>query len=308
MKTTIFLFLTYSTIFVYGQNLVQNHSFELYANCPDTYTVFEALNWEQLSNHNGNADYYNSCAPLPLYSVPDNTRGTQDAFDGNAYGGFLAFNQFAGGREYIQTQLSEPLTANKIYEISMFVSLAEDSNFAVNRLGARLTNTPLTGNGNFDYISGFSEIYSQQIIDDKLNWIQIKADYLAKGGEEFLTIGNFYSNEDTMTLVVDNIPFISNAYYYIDSVSVTDKTLSNKDVSFDDTFEIFPNPFLSHLNLKFHDINNIKKIEIYSTFRKLITLNKILTQLNLSQLSSGIYFIKVTSRDSKVAIKKIIKI
>ena len=306
MKITVFLILEYSTIFVYGQNLVQNHSFELYRNCPDGFTVFEALHWEQMSNHPGNADYFNSCSLSALHTVPDNTRGAQEVFEGNAYGGILAFSP-TGAREYIQTQLSEPLIENQTYEISMFISLAEDSNLAVDRLGARLTNTSLTGNGNSYDVSGFSEIYSQQIIIDKINWVQIKGDYIAEGGEEFFTIGNFYSNEDTMTSIVDNHPFSDFAYYYIDSISVINKTLSTKEVSFANGFEIYPNPFLSHLNLKFDNINNIKKIEIYSTIGKIITLIKISTRLDLSQLNSGIYFIKVTNKNSEVVVKKIIK-
>jgi len=58
-------------------------------------------------------------------------------------------------------------------------------------------------------------------ITDTLNWILISGSYTALGGEKYITIGNFNSDSNTSTAVVN--PTGSGgteAYYYIDDVYV----------------------------------------------------------------------------------------
>ena len=57
---------------------------------------------------------------------------------------------------------------------------------------------------------------------DSTNWVQISGIFVAAGGEDHVTIGNFFDSAGTQrTLVGTPTGGIDAAYYYIDDVSVT---------------------------------------------------------------------------------------
>ena len=60
-------------------------------------------------------------------------------------------------------------------------------------------------------------------ISDTVNWTEIKGIYTANGGENYITIGNFFSYSNTDTLYVGGRnPFDKDIYYYIDDVSLVE--------------------------------------------------------------------------------------
>ena len=65
----------------------------------------------------------------------------------------------------------------------------------------------------------FKRMQSQEYLDDTDSWVEISTHIMAKGDEQFLTIGNFSNNEDTFTQVVKKTSRKS-SYYFIDMVSV----------------------------------------------------------------------------------------
>jgi Arylsulfotransferase (ASST)/Secretion system C-terminal sorting domain len=69
-------------------------------------------------------------------------------------------------------------------------------------------------------------------------------------------------------------------------------------------FNIYPNPVSNTLNVQSKE--NILKIEIYNPLGKLVKANLNSNSLNISNLSSGIYFVKVYSHKA-VKVRKIIK-
>ena len=91
-------------------NLVYNPSFEEYRECPrkidalGTLTIVDA--WYQPTA--GSADYYNVCGSRDC-GVPKNKLGVQDAHSGNGFCGIYCSK--TDYREYLQTQLVEPLRA-----------------------------------------------------------------------------------------------------------------------------------------------------------------------------------------------------
>lgn len=65
------------------------------------------------------------------------------------------------------------------------------------------------------------------MLSDTSNWIPICGYLKAEGGESFITIGNFYSNEETPFVSISpNSTFDVEAYYFIDDVSVEKSPLN----------------------------------------------------------------------------------
>lgn len=220
-------------------NLVYNPSFEEYRRCPQKIDALgvmrEADAWWQPTG--GSSDYFNVCGGREC-SVPRNKMGFQNAHSGEDYCGIYCSQELY--REYLQTELITPLVANKRYRVSLWVSLAEKSPHAVATLGVLLTrervedsargilmereNSSLENNGNQSIATYFAPQVtnpSDEVLNNSKEWTEIRGEFVAKGGERFLTIGNFlpFNKSNVVPTEGSNTP-LPGAYYYIDDVSV----------------------------------------------------------------------------------------
>jgi gliding motility-associated-like protein len=227
------------------QNLVPNPSFEEYSDCPNgpgavgLDELEKAIGWYKPNS--ATTDYYNSCASFSSgVSVPSNWFGYQPAYDGNGYAGVVIYDDvFPQASEYIQCKLIQSLKPCHEYQIQFWACLADFSPRASSALGLRLDATPISNSGAYEFW-GFempSHISYNQTIKDTSNWVLISGTFLAKGNEEYLTIGRFldttlYSNFNPPYEVMDcdscltiGVP----AQYYIDLVSVIEVGLANSE-------------------------------------------------------------------------------
>ncbi len=93
--------------------------------------------------------------------------------------------------------------------------------------------------------------------------------------------------------------------FYFDDVNQT-ATLSDGEVFRPDLVSIYPNPVTNILHVETATID-LTKIEVYSLLgQKLIELTSELKTVNVSDLSDGIYFVKLYSRNKQIT-KRIIK-
>jgi OOP family OmpA-OmpF porin len=209
-------------------NLVKNSSFEQYSICPiASMELDKAVPWFQPNIAFGgvligSTDYFNSCSTL--VGVPSNSFGFQYAKTGNSYAGFAAFVNIAGinKREYLEVELIDSLISGKNYEVSFWLSLSEISDCATSTIGAYFSTDTLLYNDINQYnIAVLPQIESDSlnILEDTLNWIEIKKTYLAQGAERFITIGNFRDNLNTPFIQIKDTTTLT-AYYYIDDISV----------------------------------------------------------------------------------------
>jgi len=160
-------------------------------------------------------------------SIPENDYGKEKPMVGTGYAGFVGYS-YKGKepRTYLQVKLTEKMKAGEEYCVKYHVSLADLSKYATNHLGAALTEGAMMAN-NSDVLKfeNFIESKHLAIYDKQYYWTSICGIYKAKGGEEYLTIGNFTADEKLKTLKVKrprgfNKPQKYTAYYYIDNVSV----------------------------------------------------------------------------------------
>lgn len=212
-----------------AQNLVVNSSFENYTSCPQFRNDgVLPTSWTQPTQ--GTADYFNACYQSTQTGpdVPANFMGNQNARTGSAYVGLLTTtssnNQLVNYREYIQSELSAPLIAGQTYTFEMYVSLAENSEFAFKGIGVYLSNTPVGLFGASTVLPFTPQILMDSFITDKTGWTRIYRRIIATGGERYITIGNFNSSNTGRTMSVpggNGGGFNLMSYYYIDDVTLT---------------------------------------------------------------------------------------
>lgn len=209
----LFHFFVFSTV---AQNLVPNSSFENFTQifgAEYNETKFDSclVNcWVSPTHTNGN--YLSSSHPeinnYPIYnnSIWEGEQMARTGFNkaviqqvvGQLFNNLDSTNDI---RNYLQTQLVNPLQAGQSYTFKMYVSSGYDQNSNVcfnalpsKNLGVHFSEVrPLGTIGSSERLDlvpqlSFSGINFYNIPN---GWIELSANYVAQGGEEFLTIGNF---------------------------------------------------------------------------------------------------------------------
>ncbi|NNC95659.1 MAG: T9SS type B sorting domain-containing protein [Chitinophagales bacterium] len=171
--------------------------------------------WDVPSNHSGTPDYMHACNS-GIAGTPSNGNGIQNPYNGPAYYGIITY----GGdlREYMQVQLSSKLKKGYLYEVGVYVSLADNYKYASNHLGIHISKSAISGNGNsLPISSAVPQIYGSNIITNASGWTLISGTYHAQGDEEFITIGNFNDDAQTQNTTVNAGSNFEFAYYFFDN-------------------------------------------------------------------------------------------
>ena len=316
-----------------AQNLVPNPSFEAHNGCPEGLTD----DWSKVQywyNANGGTpDYFHLCgADAPsgsaLAGVPLNNRGQQWPVSGNAYMGFYGVqigNQ--QWREYLQAELTKPLYFRFRYVVSFYVSLSESSQLAISTIGAHLSEQP-PSSSDMLVLDLEPQIlpHPLQPITDTTNWVLVTDTFRSMhGGERFITIGNFFSNEQSDTLLFNPNPNPPSgnyrAYYYIDDVSVValDSVPSGVGITEQEAlgFEVYPNPATDVV--RFRVLDSSARSSVGMTVGVLDAVGRVLryttltrgTQddhaVDISALPTGIYFLELTNTEGRKAVRKFVK-
>lgn len=221
-------------------NLVINPSFEeVDGKLRGSGQIMLAEPWKSMTMNP--VDLYSADAKDDNFGVPENKYGKEKAKTGENYAG-VSFFGYKGRlpRTYLGTQLKEPLKAGKQYCLKFHVSMSDMSKYAVNNLGMYITKDSLEdmSDGNLSFEPQIQN-YSNKIFEKQFLWESICGVYKAEGGEQFIIIGNFASDEETQQETIRLSREFSgrqmyDAYYFIDDVSVipTDK-IEKKDCSCD---------------------------------------------------------------------------
>nr|MDQ3016054.1 hypothetical protein [Bacteroidota bacterium] len=200
-----------------AQNIIPNPDFEFYTSCPTGFGQggpLPSTPWQ--SGSAGTADYFHECANPAFVGVPINFFGNQAAHSGAAYAGLFArYNQFEY-REYLQSPLTEPMDPNFSYLVTLYVSLA-DNYCGITNLGIYFSATPPNWGG-ITPIPVTPQILFPQLINETQDWVLLTYCYIPTGGEQWITIGNF--NDDLETVLDPLCQGPPSSYYYVDDVFV----------------------------------------------------------------------------------------
>ncbi|MDA0913439.1 MAG: OmpA family protein [Bacteroidetes bacterium] len=204
-----------------AQNLIPNGSFEEQRECPIDFSAYElkTLNhWRQ--GNGGTPDHFSECAAGSRVGVPENLFGFQPALDGKAYVGLVLYSKSNESyREYLHAQLSRALKKGEWVCVEWWVCAADHAKFTTDGLGVHFGPKRLSG---FDL--GALNFQAQvqnpllNILSDRWSWMKLSDAFQAKGGEQFVTIGNFHEMRDVRVLERRDAPEESKdwAYVYLD--------------------------------------------------------------------------------------------
>lgn len=308
----IFIFLAQG--FGISQNLVPNGSFEdtlPYNSNPCPWCIDSVNPWF-MGLDDQSPDYFNAVY-FPAWignGVPKNGVGYQHAKDGVAYAGLVPYSNFSVFREYLSVLLSDSLITNHFYLLRFYVSLADSSKHAIDRLGCYFSSdTPNFGNLNFNYFPQVANTLGN-IITDTMNWIPIEGYYHALGGERILTFGNFAT--DTLTQFIQfsyNNPWYT-CYYYLDDVSLIDCTATFIQEIELPQFNLFPNPATDILNIQSEQgfarllfYNSVGDVALQ--FSQTLETN---FACDVAILPKGIYIVAIEDKYGRMVYKKFVKI
>jgi outer membrane protein OmpA-like peptidoglycan-associated protein len=207
-------------------NLVPNGSFESTTNKPKKLGQIElATGWA--SPTGVRADLFTPAAKVPEIGTPDNAYGTEEPSEGRNYAGIVAYSyNDKVPRSYIMAKLSVPLKKGMKYCVSFEASLSELSKYASNQLGAHIGKKAFGTEAKSSIIEKTHVLHADsKVLNGLFGWDKICGSYVAEGGEKFITIGNFSTNENTkqeknLKQTYKGTPVIG-AYYYIDNVTIT---------------------------------------------------------------------------------------
>lgn len=218
----------------FAQNLVPNGSFEEYAKgkCPEMAKQQDKN--DKIIPHwimptiLGTTDYFNACSKRGIVSVPKNFAGRSSAKHGKGYTGMIALSKTKGKkdyREYLEAKLTKKLEKDKLYCVSFFYRLVDCAAFSIDRLGVYFSPTEVRRN--IDKNLGFKpQVASKEgvFLDNNSQWTPLYSVYKATGNEQYILIGNFFSDAQTQEKARNMKRGCDKrknyAYYYIDSVQV----------------------------------------------------------------------------------------
>jgi OOP family OmpA-OmpF porin len=124
--------------------------------------------------------------------------------------------------------LTSPLMEGKKYKVEFYFRLSIYSKYSIDRLGVLLSDSlQQVPHDNVWIVSpSFTHVMDSVYSKKTGMWNHVYFEYVAKGGEQFISLGNFSPNDEIQSFHLSfskaNEPLLSKAaYFYIDDVSVT---------------------------------------------------------------------------------------
>jgi hypothetical protein len=109
------------------------------------------------------------------------------------------------------------------------------------------------------------------------------------------TAGNYYK-----------VYAVDKAFNYSNEIVISDATLSLEDVIVSD-FKVYPNPAKDFISIESTDQDQISTVQVFDVLGKEVMNTRIQNnRLNVSNLSKGMYILKINSVNGNGITKKVI--
>ena len=190
--------------FCEAQNLIPNPGFEDVHACPTGVRQLElAKHW--FGANAGTPELFHTCgfkAPIPPRS-------------GNGMAGIIFLSEINSSLEYLQVELTESLVEGEEYEFSFYIRLSENSLIGMNKIGAFLSKNGLYSNL-WVRFQNQPQLVFEQMADQSQLWQNLQATYTARGGEKYITVGNFFLKHYITEKIINKAAKDRTTYYYVD--------------------------------------------------------------------------------------------
>ncbi|MCD2258382.1 OmpA family protein [Psychroserpens luteolus] len=247
-----------------AQNLVLNPSFESQKTDKCVFYIggfnSKVSNWS--TPNMASTDFFDKCSSNAGLK---NYNGYQKPKTGDAYAGMYFYTD-KNYREYVQGELSETLKKGEKYKLMFYLSLADQSSYALKDIQILMTEEQLkpcyhsnscekvikpskVTKKKFKLYSNTEGIY----FSNKESWMEYSFEFIAEGYENYFSIGNFYRNSKTLKQEVLSSSEFYFSYYYIDEVSIEslEKKALKKDIQISDESSIKTNEIYIFKNVLF---------------------------------------------------------
>ncbi len=198
-----------------SQNLVKNPGFEEFIECPDNEGQFSGYvkDW---TTYFSSPDYFNTCDYYPLTPVSNIPPKSGEGTVGVQFYQATSVNPY---REYLHGELINPLKKDTSYYLEFYVHRTEYS-ISIDQHSVHFSNTPITETPSDGILNLEPQITNQDGVLSDFEWVKVSGCFTAEGGESFLVMGNFTTDESTDT-IHPSPPFIPQKHYaLIDDVGV----------------------------------------------------------------------------------------
>jgi OmpA-OmpF porin, OOP family len=210
---------------VNGDNIVPNGGFELLDGVPIGWSYNGAFFGRTVkywfSATTASPDVYSPKTQVPT-DWANKGFGKQNARTGKNMAGLTLYGCVNGKphcREYVEIQLAEPLVIGQTYQVEFWVTTLERS-LHINNLGAYFSVSPIERKTD-ELLLRTAQVEVSTVVSPgkKGQWMRVSGTFKATYEAEYILIGNF--NDDGNTLTVTHRDDCYNyAYYYLDDVSV----------------------------------------------------------------------------------------
>jgi gliding motility-associated-like protein len=296
-------------------NLIENGSFQVNSCFHPIDNVWKVDGWNAcVPNASSSSDYFDKCQ---IFIYPNalsflNTSLLSSKYDG--FAGIQLRTRYPYYREYIQTHLLNQLILDTIYQLEVKIRPVYSFGqfgLAVNVIEFLISPSEIFAPLEQGFIPGRidttpSLAYQGAFLNDTANWTILKFTYKAKGGEQYLIIGNFSPDSLIGTERVNDgyQGTYKSAYYLIDEIMLYKAS---------DTIKQLPEPILPNVFSPNQDgINEVYAIENLPPNSTLEVFNRwgslVFTQApyqnnwpgnapNGNPVADGVYFAILTYQD-----------
>jgi OmpA-OmpF porin, OOP family len=278
--------------FLLCQNLVKNPGFEETKYRPFNFYIFSDITrakyWK--NTNLSSPDFHENHKVDKFLQL-----GESHADSGRYFVGIMFERESYEYYEYIETKLKENLIKDKLYCFEISILFSSTAPYCVDNLQFALSEKFLKGNKHKPLVAeNVVTLSNGLLLNNPIKYTRLSSVYAAKGGEQYLTIGEF--NRDAKYYAIE---YIKNRnafanrfpYYFFDNVVLRPIKDSSECPCFEES---------KKRSIK-HDTVNLNEISPNKTYRNAVYN---LTQVNFKTNSSVLPNANYSELDSVVAILK----
>ena len=202
-----------------------NGDFEIYSALPTLSGQCNiAIGWNNINGHDPGGDPYGSPDYLNVLAIPPfmSSFGAITPYTGNGEMGLCIYlNTYATYREYISTKLTKTMIPGHNYTVSFYLANGTlyQALCGTNNFGICFSSNPLH-QVTHEAISVTPQIEIDTLIYFYNNWHHFSFNFIADSSYNYINIGNFKDDANTMIYNYGSELSIA-AYYLIDKIEVT---------------------------------------------------------------------------------------
>lgn len=309
-RILLILIFAIKTSILFGQNLVPNFNFEQYSERPKKDSMLHLLKY-WFNPNKGTPDFW------VRGQIKDRDNSICNYQKTNGYVGIVArpeektkYFYYSEYYEYISVGLIQELKEGKKYQIKCDVYFANKSVFTINQLGMAFTTDSLIFTNSRKINLPFVKLNNFESLIEDMKWITLCGNYVANGGEKYITIGVFQKNDDIKIISKPTDKFKKNfdaykgttpqVYLYIDNIYVEEMNSENECNKELIVGQVYP---INNINFKFNTADLLP--ESFQSLDELIHLlmNKSSLKIQINgyadNIGNNIYNLQLSNKRAK---------